>query len=122
MKRNLLMIAGIATLLLGACSENTPEKAVEGFYSNLQKGDMATALTYTNTTEQQAEAIISILDAAHLQVLEYAIEDCHIDDGDSTATVTMCLKVSSDQTDGSAESHPTLPCVKQDGEWKVMFI
>lgn len=122
MKKRALTLATIFALSLCGCSNDSPEKAVEGFYKASQEHDMMKALNYTNVDESEREQIAEIVNTMGIDIIDYEILNTVIDEGDTTATVGMLLHVSSQQSHDTLTSSPTTSCIKTKKGWKVKLL
>lgn len=112
MKKRVLTLAAFFALSLCGCSNDSPEKAVEGFYKASQEHDMMKALSYTNVDETEREQIAEIVNAMEIDIIDYEILNTAIDEGDTTATVEINLSVTSSQASDTIESTPKSPASK----------
>ena len=122
MKKRALTLAAIFALSLCGCSNDSPEKAVEGFYKASQEHDMMKALSYTNVDESEREQIAEIVNTMGIEIIDYEILNTVIDEGDTTATVELTLRATSAQAPDTIESTPHIPCLKTQSGWKVLFL
>ena len=122
MKKRALTLAAIFALSLCGCSNDSPEKAVEGFYKASQEHDMMKALSYTNVDESEREQIAEIVNTMGIDIIDYEILNTVIDEGDTTATVELTLRATSAQAPDTIESTPPIPCLKTQSGWKVLFL
>lgn len=122
MKKRALTLAAIFALSLCGCSNDSPEKAVEGFYKASQEHDMMKALSYTNVDESEREQIAEIVNTMGIDIIDYEILNTVIDKGDTTATVELTLRATSAQAPDTIESTPQIPCLKTQSGWRVLFL
>lgn len=122
MKKRALTLATIFALSLCGCSNDSPEKAVEGFYKASQEHDMMKALSYTNVDESEREQVAEIVNTMGIEIIDYEILNTVIDEGDTTATVELTLRATSAQAPDTIESTPKIPCVKEGNAWKIIFL
>lgn len=122
MKKRALTLAAVFAITLCGCSNDSPEKAVEGFYKASQKHDMMKALSYTNVDESEREQIAEILNTMEIDIVDYEILNTIIDEGDTTATVELNLRATSLQSPDTIQSTPQIPCIKTQDGWKVIFL
>lgn len=118
-----LAIASLAFAMAG-CSNgnNTPEKVVNNFYQATQNNEFSQAMEYTNMAEEEREQVISLLGETGMVIHDFKVTDSRIEEGDSTAWVSLHLVVSNAFHPDTMGNDIEVPCVKVGKDWKVKFI
>jgi len=123
MKRITVLLSAImAITLMGCSSKNTPEQVVLNFYKATQENDFTKAMSYTNLAEEEQEQVIQVLDQMGMVIHEYSVNETNMEEGDSTAFVSLHLVVSNAYNPDTMSSDLDIPCVKVGNDWKVKFI
>lgn len=123
MKRITLALAALLTLGFASCdSSNTPESAVNDFYSAMQANDIEKSLTYTNLSSDRYEELASSLEQFGLVIVSFETLSTIIDEGDTTATVTTHLVTTNAYNPDTVGNNIEVPCIKVDGKWKMMMM
>jgi hypothetical protein len=121
-KITILLSALLALSFIGCKSNNTPEQVVLNFYQATQENDFHQALNYTNLAQEEQEQVIQVLDQMGMVIHSYNVIESNIDEGDSTAVVTLHLVTSNAYNPDTVGNDLDIPCVKVGGDWKVKFI
>lgn len=122
MKTKLLLIAVLVCTILCGCKKGTPADAVEGFYKYAKTNEFEKSLTYTNVPDSLVKDVSELIGGMEMVIHEYEVQDTKMDEGDTTATVKVRLKVSNKYKPEPEETNPEIRCCKRDGEWKVLFL
>ncbi len=121
-KITILISAFMALSLLGCKSSNTPEQVVLDFYKATQENDFLKAMSYTNLAKEEQDQVIQVLDQMGMVIHNFEVIETNIDEGDSTAFVTLHLEVSNAYNPDTMRNDLDIPCVKVGNQWKVKFI
>lgn len=121
-KTTTLLAALIALSFIGCNRSNTPDQVVIDFYKATQENEFQKAMTYTNLAAEEQEQVIQVLDQMGMVIHDYKVIETNIEEGDSTAFVTLHLVVSNAYNPDTMSNDLDIPCVKVGDEWKVKFI
>jgi len=121
-KITILLSALLAFSFIGCKNNNTPEQVVLNFYKATQENEFKQALSYTNLAQEEQEQVIQVLDQMGMVIHSYEVIETNIDEGDSTAFVTLHLVTSNAYNPDTMSNDLDIPCVKVGDEWKVKFI
>lgn len=122
MKKISILLATFLAFTLTSCNNNSPEKVVSDFYQATQDYDIEKALTYTNLNEADRQQVSELIDQMGMVIHEYKVLGSTIDEGDTTATVTLHLVASNAFNPDTLGNDLEIPCQKVDGQWKVKFM
>ncbi len=123
MKKIAILFSALLTLsIMGCKNTDTPEKVVVKFYQATQNNEFQEAMNYTNLAPEEQEQVIQVLDQMGMVIHRYEVLETHIEEGDSTAFVTLRLVTSNAFNPDSISNDLEIPCVKVGNEWKVEFI
>lgn len=121
MKKRTLFIATICFMLMAACGPK-PGEVVEEYYKAVQNHDYATALSYSNVSDDVHDLVLDILDSSEVVVHHYKVLGYTIYPGDSTAVVDLYLSTSNILHPDSVADNIKVPCVKSKGKWVVKML
>ncbi len=123
MKKIAILFSALLMLSFLSCThKNTPDSVVTQFYQATQENNFQKAMTYTNLAQEEQEQVIQVLDQMGMVIHRFEVIETTIDEGDSTAFVTLHLVTSNAFNPDSNSSDLEIPCVKVGNEWKVKFI
>lgn len=123
MKKTAILLSALMALsILGCKNNNTPEQVVLNFYKATQDNEYRKAMTYTNLAEEEQDQVIQVLDQTGMVIHNFEVLETNIEEGDSTAFVTLHLEVSNAFNPDTMSNDLDIPCVKVGGKWKVKFI
>ena len=123
MKKITILLSALMALSFSGCkNSNTPEQAVLNFYQATQNNEYQQALTYTNLAPEEQEQVLQVLDQMGMVVHNFEVIETNIDEGDSTAFVTLHLVTSNAYNPDNMSNDLDIPCVKVGDKWKVKFI
>lgn len=118
-----LAVAALA-IAMASCTnkDNTPEKVVNNFYQATQNNEFDKAMEYTNLAEEERAQVVEIIGNTGMVIHEFSVIDSRIEEGDSTAWVSLHLVVSNAFRPDTVGNDLEIPCVKVDKQWKVKFM
>ena len=123
MKKTAILLSALMALsILGCKNSNTPEQVVLNFYKATQDNEYQKAMTYTNLAEEEQDQVIQVLDQTGMVIHNFEVLETNIEEGDSTAFVTLHLEVSNAFNPDTMSNDLDIPCVKVGDKWKVKFI
>lgn len=123
MKKRVISLATVLAFALCGCGNNrTPEEAVTNFYQASMENDIQKALENTNVDKAERDQVAEIVNMTGMEVLDYELLGSTIDEGDTTATVTLHLVASNAFNPDTLGNDLEIPCQKVDGQWKVKFM
>lgn len=123
MKKSTTLLSTLLAFSFFSCqSSNTPEQAVLDFYKASQESNYPQALSCTNLTPEEQEQVIQIMAQTGMVIHSYEVIETHIDEGDSTASVSLRLVSSNAFNPDTTSNDLNIPCVKASGQWKVKII
>ena len=79
-------------------------------------------MSYTNLAKEEQDQVIQVLDQMGMVIHNFEVIETNIDEGDSTAFVTLHLEVSNAYNPDTMRNDLDIPCVKVGDQWKVKFI
>jgi len=121
-KITILLSALVALSFIGCNRSNTPDKVVLNFYKATQENEFEKAMTYTNLADEEQDQVIQVLNQMGMVIHDYKVLETNIEEGDSTAFVSLHLVVSNAYNPDTMSNDLDIPCVKVGNEWKVKFI
>lgn len=128
MKRIYLLALLSAVVLATACDMERPEakkehaaQVVTEFYTHIKNHEYDSAMRCTDLDTHSARQMASLFSQLGMEIHDYRVDTVTLAPGDTMAMVHIALRVSNNFADDTAETTPTIPCVKTREGWRVRF-
>lgn len=123
MKKIAIILTAFTLGLTVGCksNSNTPEEAVNNFYTAAKDNKIEEALQYSNVPEEEQSLMAELIYDAGMVIHSFEVGESHIEEGDSTAWVTLHMVSSNAAEIEPADLNLSVPCIKVKKEWKVQL-
>ncbi len=118
MKKFTFAMAAACAFVLVSCG-NTPEEAVNNFYTANKANEFEKAMTYTDLPDEARPLVVEFLDSMGMVIHDFEVTGSTMGAGDTTALVDLHLVTSNAFNPDSIFDDIVVPCIKDGRTWKV---